>query len=153
MAGLRRLIFLLVLALTAVSVAAQDYRAWDRNNDGVVARSEWRGTLQEFRDRDVNRDGVLSGTELRQQDFILEDSDNDPSFASIDRNGNGIISRGEWRGTRAEFNRADRNGDNQISRSEFATMGASMFDRLDANNDGRVTREEAEAARPDRGRD
>lgn len=148
MAGLRRLIFLLALPLTAVSVAAQDYRAWDRNNDGVVTRSEWRGALQEFRDRDVNRDGVLSGTELRQQDFMLEDSDNDPSFASTDRNGNGLISRGEWRGTRAEFNQADRNGDNQISRSEFMNLNAAYdddttnFAGLDRDGSGRIERDE-----------
>ena len=56
MAGLRLLISLLALPLLSASAAAQDYRAWDRNNDGVITRSEWRGTLQQFRERDVNRD-------------------------------------------------------------------------------------------------
>ncbi len=114
MAGLR----LLILTLTAIPLltaeaAAQGYRLWDRNNDGVITRSEWRGTLQDFRDCDWNRDGMLSGNELRLQG---EDDDSE-TFASFDRNGNGVISRGEWRGDRAAFLRTDRNRDTRSAPS------------------------------------
>jgi Ca2+-binding EF-hand superfamily protein len=150
MAGLRLLIPFLALPLLSASAAAQDYRAWDRNNDGVITRSEWRGTFQQFRERDVNRDGVLSGNELRQDIGVYED---DETFVSYDRNGNGLISRGEWRGTRAEFNRADRNGDNQISRGEFLNANAGFdnvgsFDALDDNGSGRIERNEWNGPRP-----
>lgn len=37
----------------------------DTDHDGVVTRSEWRGTDQEFRNHDTNGDGVLSGAEVR----------------------------------------------------------------------------------------
>lgn len=150
MAGLRLLILLLALPLLTIGATAQDLRAWDRNNDGVITRSEWRGTLQDFRDRDGNRDGVLSGNELRQPDWAWSNPDeNDQSFASFDRNGNGLISRGEWRGTRVAFTRADRNGDNQISRSEFSNLDAgnveddlTNFDALDNDGSGRIERDE-----------
>ena len=88
MAGLRLLIFLYSNSFTDGGGGRQDYRSWDRNRDGVIARSEWRGTLQDFRDRDTNRDGVLSGNELRLQ---WEDDDL-TDFDLVDEDGSGRMS-------------------------------------------------------------
>jgi PA-IL-like protein/EF hand domain-containing protein len=41
-------------------------------------------------------------------------------FRSLDRNGDGVIERREWQGTRAEFNQMDANRDGVLSRREFA---------------------------------
>jgi len=41
------------------------FRAMDRNRDGVIAFSEWQGSLESFRVHDWNRDGLLSGDEVR----------------------------------------------------------------------------------------
>jgi Ca2+-binding EF-hand superfamily protein len=153
MAGLRLLIlFVAAIPVLTVDVAAQDYRSWDRNNDGVITRAEWRGTAQAFRDRDFNRDGMLSGNELG----LWIDSDNETvgTFASLDRNGNGLISRGEWRNDRASFIRTDRNGDNQISRAEFMNSNAGNidddldFDAVDRDGSGRIERDEWRGTRP-----
>lgn len=40
-------------------------QAMDRNRDGRITRSEWRGNAQAFSRRDRNGDGVLAGRELR----------------------------------------------------------------------------------------
>jgi len=40
----------------------------DANGDGVVTRSEWRGSARAFRSHDWNDDGVLSGEELRPRE-------------------------------------------------------------------------------------
>jgi Ca2+-binding EF-hand superfamily protein len=163
------------LPLLSTAVVAQDarqYRAWDRNNDGVVTRAEWRGPLQEFRERDWNGDGVLSGREVWNDGWVPAEGSHMTDFAALDRNRNGRISRGEWRGDRAAFLRVDRNRDNQVTRSEFmnANAGAvadrtddfdaldrdyseriersewngtrAAFNRLDANRDGVLTRRE-----------
>jgi len=37
---------------------------WDINRDGVLTRSEWRGSSEAFNRLDLNRDGVLSRSEL-----------------------------------------------------------------------------------------
>ena len=142
------------LPLFATDAAAQDaarYRNWDRNNDGVITRSEWRGTARQFLDLDWNRDGVLSGDEVRDREWesTADDWDVD-SFVALDRNNNGRISRGEWRGTVAMFRQIDRNRDNQITRGEFMNANTGVtdpfddaeMDSRDYNRDGFIDRSE-----------
>ena len=40
------------------------FRAMDRDADGVITRSEWRGDAESFARYDTNHDGVLSGSEI-----------------------------------------------------------------------------------------
>ena len=40
------------------------FRAMDRDADGVITRSEWRGDAESFARYDTNHDGVLSGSEV-----------------------------------------------------------------------------------------
>ena len=40
------------------------FRAMDRDADGVITRSEWRGNAEGFDRYDTNHDGVLSGSEI-----------------------------------------------------------------------------------------
>src|SRR3712207_249057 len=60
-----------LFAFPAADAAAQDaqrgrrFAEMDRNNDGVLTRTEWRGNDRSFRNHDWNNDGVLSGDELR----------------------------------------------------------------------------------------
>jgi Ca2+-binding EF-hand superfamily protein len=146
----------LILALVALpfvgsTVLGQDarqYRAWDRNSDGVITRAEWRGPLQEFRERDWNSDGVLSGREVWNEAFDQEDKWDVNDFVSLDRNRNGRLSRAEWRADRETFLRVDRNGDNQITRAEFLNANAgnateaAHFDALDRDLSERIERDE-----------
>lgn len=99
----------------------------DANDDGNITRDEFLARpIAHFERLDANNDGVISADERPQR-----------------------RARADGESRRA---RMDANGDGQISQSEFAAMGASMFERLDANNDGRVTREEAQAVRGRHGR-
>lgn len=73
-------------------------------------------------------------------------------FRGMDRNGDGVISRGEWRGSRQSFNVHDWNRDGVLSGDEVrqgafrrgGTLEDEDFDRserfefLDANNNGRI---------------
>ena len=139
MAGLRGTILgCMAVPLVAVTAAAQNYRAWDRNGDGVVTRSEWRGTVQEFRDRDRNRDGVLSGNELRDVDRTS--SRGSTGFDAMDNDNDGRIERDEWTGSRLAFNRLDANGDGVLSRRELASNDAVVagVDDVANRNEGRV---------------
>ncbi len=124
----------LTVALGATVVEAQQgrtrFRGMDVNRDGVITRSEWRGSARSFDVHDINKDGVLSGTEVGIND------DRDPSrsrdgwddlvdvFDSVDRNNNGVVSRDEWYGDRETFNRLDRDRNGVLRLSEFLGSNA-----------------------------
>lgn len=50
---------------TSGRLSAMRFRGMDRNRDGVIERSEWRGSETSFEQHDWNHDGRLSGDELR----------------------------------------------------------------------------------------
>jgi hypothetical protein len=94
---------------------AEGFRAVDRNNDGRIARSEWRYDPELFIRADRNRDNVLTLAE-----FLADEVDRDPEdrFDDLDTNNNGRIERAEWHGTREAFDWLDRNNDGRLSRAE-----------------------------------
>jgi Ca2+-binding EF-hand superfamily protein len=137
------------------------FQGMDRNHDGVITRREWRGSDASFRVHDWNGDNVLSGDEVRVGAVRTPNTDEDytPSrrpafydwtqagFNRVDTNGDGRISRDEWRYDGESFRHADRNGDDVLSRAEFVngdtdTDLEDRFEYLDANNDGRIERSE-----------
>jgi hypothetical protein len=92
------------------------FRNMDRNNDGMVTRSEWRGNARSFANQDWNNDGVLSGREVRRNAQRVRARN--ARAEAIDRDGNGRIDRGEWLGSRNDFRRIDRNNDGYITSNE-----------------------------------
>jgi Ca2+-binding EF-hand superfamily protein len=121
-------------------------REMDRDNDGVITRAEWHGTVQSFRRYDTNRDGVLSGTEIwtdARRGWSRE------RFARLDENNDGAISRGEWRAERAEFDRLDRDRDGYIERDELPAFNDREFEEPSADRE--LTGSPAYRAGRDRG--
>jgi hypothetical protein len=100
-------------------------RAMDQDNDGVITRAEWRGSDEDFRQQDTNDDGVLSGTEVRVARRRNRAPDDDEGvserrrFAVLDRNGNGVITSGEWNRQADEFRALDADGDGVLTRQEY----------------------------------
>ncbi len=144
------------------------FQAMDSNRDGVISRSEWRGSDQSFNVHDWNGDGVLSGDEVRvgatrnqaDGDNIDFDQRARPEFRNwtargfenLDRNSDGRIARSEWFYDREGFIRADRNGDGLLTRAEFLGTDVDSdredrFDFLDQNNNGRIERSEWHGSR------
>ena len=141
------------------------FQAMDRNGDGAISRSEWRGSDQSFNVHDWNGDGVLSGNEVRvgaTRDQTDDDYDQqgrpefrnwtERGFENLDRNGDGRVARSEWFYDSEGFVRADRNGDGILTRAEFLGNDVDSdredrFDYLDTNNNGRVERSEWHGSR------
>lgn len=172
--GLVLLSILIVSPLTSAEAAAQGrgragmrFAAMDSNKDGVIARTEWRGSDKSFKVHDWDSDGVLSGDEVRTgarrkagtaepPDFDYPDREyafddwTAEGFAHLDHNRDGRIVRDEWHFEREGFTRADRNNDGSLNRREF--LGADdddedddredSFDNLDVSNDRRISRDE-----------
>ena len=123
------------------------FRDLDRNRDGQIERSEWRGSPRSFQIHDWNNDGVLSGDEVRTgatppadaleaEDYNMSPADR---FAYLDVNNNGYIDRNEWDGSLDMFYDLDQNGDNRIARPEMNRGRRATFAALDANGDNRIT--------------
>src|SRR5947207_893285 len=119
----------------------------DRNHDGRIERSEWRGNARSFQIYDWNGDNVLSGDEVRvgavpppnsleAEDYNMSAGDR---FSYLDVNNNGYIDRSEWDGSLDTFYDLDANNDNRISRAELTRGRRANFAALDANGDGRIT--------------
>lgn len=97
------------------------FRGMDHNGDGVITRREWSGNDVSFRNHDWNGDGVLSGAEVRPgAERVRRASNRRDRFDDLDRNNDGWISRGEWRGALDVFDRLDRNHDGRLNRDEFS---------------------------------
>lgn len=161
-------IAVLAQAMTQVQAArAQTFRERDKNHDGVLTLEEYGGHPGNFRALDTNGDGVLSFDEFVYRNG--EGNQNAPAqapapprvttevplgprvdaFATMDRNGNGVIDRSEWRAdlAPASFARMDRNHDGVVTREEFANplpadSLEARFGELDRNNKGFIRRSE-----------
>jgi Ca2+-binding EF-hand superfamily protein len=141
------------------------FRGLDRDDDGVITRTEWRGSSRSFDVHDWNGDGVLSGAEVLSGNRQgLDDPANyDPTdrtyrnwtragFTALDADGNARITLDEWQYVAADFWRADRNRDSQLDLGEFLAEDfdddrGDRFDYLDVNDDGRITATEWHSSR------
>jgi Ca2+-binding EF-hand superfamily protein len=127
--------------------AEASFDTYDVNDDGVLLRREWpNGADVPFRRADANNDGTVTFVEYVSVP-TADDSAVVGRFDVLDRNRNGVITRGEWNADRAAFDRLDRNNDNVITAREFATAPGvdderARFDTMDRNNNGVVTRGE-----------
>jgi hypothetical protein len=161
--------FALAAAIVAGATSAHAqmrYQAMDTNRDGVITRSEWRGTERAFRNDDWNGDGVLSGDEVltgaRRQNWSQDwnrdgrvdnlDSQISQRFRGYDMNSDNRVARSEWPGNQPLFTRLDTSRDGYLTIQEY-TQGAGFtldaqggpsyrFANIDMNNDGWVTRNE-----------
>jgi Ca2+-binding EF-hand superfamily protein len=97
------------------------FQRLDQNNDGALSRTEWRGNRAEFDRLDRNRDGFIDRDEVpavREQE-PAEPSTDRRTFADLDRNGNGVITSGEWTGPADEFRALDSDGDGVVTAREY----------------------------------
>lgn len=88
----------------------------DRNNDGMISRSEWKGSNKKFDRLDRNGDDMLTATEIK----LGKDKTRNQNmrFRGMDRNGDGMISRSEFSGNDQAFRNHDWNGDGVLSGRE-----------------------------------
>ena len=131
----------------------------DQNRNGLIDRNEWRGEALSYNVVDRNRDNRVTIDEFVNQPagYGAGTGTLQSRFAQLDRNHNGVVNRGEWRGETLSFDAVDLNGDNRITLDEYVNRpsdgygynsGAGMdrmqarFAQMDRNRDGVVARGE-----------
>jgi hypothetical protein len=115
-------------------------RGMDRNNDGVINRSEWQGSNVAFNNQDWNNDGVLSGDEVRPGARRTARRGAEYDFDALDANRNNRIERREWQARLDQFRELDVDNDNFLSRAEvegttdaIGTSGSTIAVGADRN--------------------
>jgi Ca2+-binding EF-hand superfamily protein len=88
----------------------------DLNGNNRIERTEWHGSAQAFTWLDRNNNGVLDRSEVAGEDLTSREQ-----FVALDFNGDGAIALNEWQWSRRSFDRLDSNRDGRLSRAEFDT--------------------------------
>jgi Ca2+-binding EF-hand superfamily protein len=139
------------LALPAVAqdvtvVRQQRFSQRDADRNGFLNQEEYGGHPGNFRALDRDNDNRLSRDEFvrRGGDVVRELPD---AFADLDLNADSSLSRSEWYGQQAAFDRVDRNNDGRIGVDEFRNLPEAddrqdQFYGRDANSDGVLSRRE-----------
>lgn len=159
---------LLVSGLLCASIAMADaggtgrfMRYFDTNKDGAVTQAEFEAAMtNRFHTMDTDHNGVVSVTEFSHyiQQRRLEHKQ--ARFKSIDRNGDGQVSKDEYLAYQAKkaetrFARLDKNHDGVLNTDELASRGfrfhhhgnhQRLFHKLDSNGDGVISLEESRKA-------
>ena len=145
----------LALALTSPAAAGKGKSKDKRTGSAGVLRQgdDDRGPVGTVRrgrdrDRDRDRDDVIYERRRGDRDDVIYDNDGRiygakagkagrMRFRGMDRNGDGVITRGEWRGNDRSFDVHDRNNDGVVERWEWPNSSSS-FHRFDRDDDGVV---------------
>jgi Ca2+-binding EF-hand superfamily protein len=89
----------------------------DADEDGVISRSEFAGDDAAFARLDRNHDGVLSDADNKRPTHE-PGAGAETRFKQMDVNGDGQLTRDEWRGTERTFNTKDKNSDGVLTLDE-----------------------------------
>ena len=98
------------------------FALFDLDGNRSITRAEYDGPARAFRKYDEDGDGTIAYVEIYPQ--TMEEYEEPPklenvnALAAMDTDGDGRVSRKEWKGTEAAWQRIDRNGDGWLTRAD-----------------------------------
>ena len=134
----------------------KSFRDMDRDGDGKLARTEWRGRPRAFDRMDRNGDGMLTLAEVRAARAESGALSLVAALAELDADKDLKISRAEWEALDGFFPRFDLDQDGAIGRREFhegqrkdeSEAMRAHFAQWDKDGDKKLARREHRASGP-----
>ena len=106
--------------------------ALDRNADLQVSLEEFDGDVRDFLHIDRNSSGRISAEELERAIEVEDDALR--RVASADKDGDGLVSPGEFKGSSRRFRYLDENLDGRIAPEEYVTSQRRLRERMDSDD-------------------
>ena len=100
------------------------FELFDLNYDRLITLAEYDGPARSFRQVDENGDGVVEYYEIYPElrpDRMARarpEPEDLTVIATLDADGDGRVSRAEWKGSAAAWKRVDRNGDGWLTTAD-----------------------------------
>ena len=119
--------------------APERLKAMDKDGDGKISRAEFTGPAPAFDRADADKDGFVTAAEIAK--FRAGFAPGAPAPRPAPAPTPKSAATGKAAAKAQRFRAMDKDGDGKISRAEF-TGRPALFDRLDADKDGFLTRDE-----------
>jgi Ca2+-binding EF-hand superfamily protein len=116
----------------------------DENRDGKLTRTEFHLGRTHFDALDLDTDGILTPEEAKK---ALSQQPVEVDLPSLDTDKDGYVTRREWTGDQAGFDKLDRDNDGVLSKLDTAieadeARAKVRLESLDKDKDGLVQRSE-----------
>lgn len=138
----------------------QRFKALDKDGDGKVSKAEFTGPPARFAQLDTDRDGFITRREAEApgRSAAAGGGALAARLKSMDKNGDGRISRDEFTGPAPRFDKIDADHDGFATLPEFRQFTAraavpgqaalARFEAIDKDKDGKLSREEFPGPKP-----
>ena len=100
------------------------FKQMDKNGNGVIDKDEFKGPAELFAKIDADNSGTITKQELQAFQRKNMAGNLDERFKQMDKNGNGVIDKDEFKGPPEMFDKIDTDHSGTITKAELQAFRA-----------------------------